>query len=586
MARSCGLRVGPRRFELVVLDGSPKKSRIAAYAVGELPRPGAEAGPDGEDAIEEAAAILARAVKQHDIPTENVGLAIDTGLAAFRPLKMPITDRAKIEQVLKFEVESLLPQWNIDDVIVDFHTLEATADSCELLITAVRKADLKRALDLCTRAGIEPQEAELEATAMVNAALAAGLCTVDTAQILVHIGEVSTSVVIMDGGKMREMRAIHLGALSHEIQAVGAAEGEADAASGEPALEGGEPVAAAGLPVVDAAERERRLDQAIRRIRRELGRTVSAARTLHPIEVVYVCGLELPGLVGSQVLDASVQSLDVFGPDDGQPDQGAGELVIAYGAALRQLGGGELKPSLRREELRYTGAFERLELPIAVVTLLLVTLLGVWNIFLFKDTTYVDQNLGVWRDQTRAYLVGNLNKGRAGVLKNPSEDVKRFLASLDAPTSLSKFEQMDRLRGLLQGEVKKLEKDLGQDTEIAQPQSALTGLSLVLDVLEKQGTETARPSLRKVTSIYQRARGGTVKNDTVKVSFDVTFFADNAALATNFYEAFKREMTTKPWFVSNEEHTNTPLEDGKGIFMAGIGVTVDVSKAPQAQTPQ
>ena len=55
---------------------------------------------------------------------------------------------------------------------------------------------------------------------MVNAALAAGVCPVDTAQILVHIGELSTSVVIMDGGKLREMRAIHLGAMSHDLPAV------------------------------------------------------------------------------------------------------------------------------------------------------------------------------------------------------------------------------------------------------------------------------------------------------------------------------------------------------------------------------
>jgi len=596
MARSCGIRIGSRRFELVVLDGSPKNPRIAEFAVGDLPLGAAAGGEDDEDPVARAAPVLARVVKQHEIPTENVGLAIDTGLAAFRALKLPISDRAKIEQVLKFEVESLLPQWNIDDVVVDFLALESSSDSSELLVTAVPKADLKRTLDLCTKAGIEPQEAELEATAMVNAALAAGLCTLDTAQILVHVGEVSTSVVIMDAGKVREMRAIHLGALTHEIPpAVVALEGEAaPAATAAPGSGGAEDAQGAGGAVqpapgpapVDPAEMERRLDQAIRRIRRELGRTVSAARTLHPIDAVYVCGLEVPGLIGSQVLDVDVRELDVFGAAGGQPETGAGELVIAYGAALRQLGGGELRPSLRREELRYTGALERLELPIAVVSLLLVTLLGVWNIFVFKEKTFVDTNLGTWRDQTRTYLVGDLKKGRPGALKNPSEDVKRFLSSLDNPSTLTKYEQMERLRGLLQGEVKKLEKDLGQDTEIAQPQSALTGLTLVLDVLEKLGTSTARPSLRKVTSVYQRARAGAAKGDTVKVNFDVTIFAESAALATNYYEAFKRELATKPWFVGNEEHQNTPLEDGKGIYLAGIGVTVDVSKAPIEQAQE
>ena len=31
MARSCGIRLGPRRFELVVLDGGPKKHRIVGW---------------------------------------------------------------------------------------------------------------------------------------------------------------------------------------------------------------------------------------------------------------------------------------------------------------------------------------------------------------------------------------------------------------------------------------------------------------------------------------------------------------------------------------------------------------------------
>jgi Tfp pilus assembly PilM family ATPase len=568
MARSCGLRIGARRFELVVLEGSPKKCRIATWAVGELAPAPSEPGTEAGDPALEAVATLHRAVKEHSIPTDNVGLAIDTGLAAFRNLKMPFADRAKIEQVLKFEIESLLPQWSIDDVVVDFHTLEATSDSSDLLVTAVPKTELRRLLDVCARAGAEPQEAELEITAMVNAALAGDVCKIDNAQILVHVGEVSTSVVVMDARKVREMRAIHLGALSHELPS----------APTEPVAEATDEAPGAEAPA-DPAEVERRLDQAIRRIRRELGRTVSAARTLHPIEAIYVCGLEVPGLSDGQVLDVPIRPLNVFGPDSGAPETGAAQLVVAYGTALRQLGGGELHPSLRREELRYSGAFERLELPFAVVALLLVTLLGVWNIFLFKDATFLDAKLGVWRDWTRVFLIGDIKKGQAGVLKSPSEDIRRYLTNLDADTARTKYEQLDHVKALLQGEVKKLEKELGQDADISsQPQSALTALSLVLDVLEKKGSQVARPSLRKVSSMYQRGKAN--KPDSVKITMDVTFFADNPALATNYYEEFKRELQAQPWYVDFEERQNQALDDGKGISLLGIGVTVDVSKAP------
>ena len=573
MARSCGIRIGPRRFELVVLDGGAKKHKITAYMAGELPR-------DAEDPLAAAAAVLKQAAKDHDIPKDNVGIAIDTGLAAFRTIKMPFTDRAKIEQVVKFEVESLLPQWSIDDVIVDFLTLDTVQDTSELLITAVQKQDLRRVLSIAEKAGLEPLEAELETTAMVNAALGADVATADTAQILVHIGEQSTSVVVLDGGRVREMRAIHIGALSHELPVTSPLAEIAEAvapAEGDDTLPG-------LVETADPAESQRRLDQAIKRIRRELGRTVSATRTVHPIDSIYVCGFDIPGLVGSSILDVPIRVLDVFQEDGGQPASGFGQLVVPYGVALRQLGGGVLRPSLRREELRYTGAFERVELPLAVVCLLVVTLLAVWNIFLFQEERFTDRHLAYWRDSAMQYLLGNPKKGVPGYLEFPSDTVTNYAANLDADTGRNKYEQLEQVRSLLQSEIKKLEKDLGQDADISQPQSALRGLALVLDVLERGTRDGARPSLRKVRSSYVIGRAG--KPDSVKVAFDVSFFGEDAVAATQHYEAFVKALGQEPWFVGFEPRPSASLENGKGIFLQGIAANVDVSKAPPVEVAQ
>jgi Tfp pilus assembly PilM family ATPase len=569
MARSCGLRIGPRRFELVVLDGSAKKHKITAYMAGELPR-------DSDDPIATAAAALREAVKTHNVPHDNVGVAIDTGLAAFRTIKVPFSDKTKIEDVIKFEVEGQLPQWNVDDVVVDFQILDSTDDSSELLVTAVPKSDLKNVLTICEKAGIEPLEVELETTAMVNAALTASICTTENAQVLVHIGETSTSVVVMDGGKVREMRAIHIGALSHEFPAA-PIEGEA--------VEGAEPAAAEPLaPVADPVEVQRRLDQAIKRIRRELGRTVSAARTAHPIDGVYVCGLELPGLAGSRIQDAEVRVLDVFEADGGQPTQGFGPLVVPYGVAVRQLGGGVLRPSLRREELHYSGAFERVELPIAVVALLAVTFLGVWFIFLTRERDSVNDNLGTWRDSARSHLLGEPAKGRQGVLQYPSDEAKKYLTSMDKDESLNRFDQLRRATTIIQSDVKKLEKDLGQDAEIKQPQSAFVGITLVLDVLSKQQTDKVRPSLRSVQGTYQVARSN--KPEHVKVDLNMSFLADDSVTATQAFDDFTRDVRAQPWFVDFSSKQSDPVEGGHGIYLGQVSVEVDVSKAPAPKESQ
>jgi len=576
MARSCGIRVGPRRFELVVLDGSPKKHKIVSQVIGELPRPSGDEAAD----LQEAAAMLRRAAKDANVPHDNLGVAIDAGLGAFRTLKLPFSDKAKIEEVLKFEVENLLPHWNIDEVVVDFHVIEEGSDSSELLITAVQKSDLRRPLALCEKAGVEPLEIELETSAMVNAALQAGLCPIDSAQILVHVGEHSTSVVVMDGGKAREMRAIHIGALTSELGTPPAAEeAEAEGEKSEKA-----PALPAGETPADPAERQRRIEQAQRRIRRELGRTVSAARTAHPLQTIYICGLEVGELVSGSVLDVPVKLLEVFDSESGAPVEGRDQLVVAYGVALRQLGGGVLEPSLRREELRYSGAFERVELPVAVVALLLVTLLGVWNIFLYRDIDSSNEALKYWRDSATNWLTGKPEAGQKGYLENPPEKVSKYIKNIDQDTERDRFGQMQEVKRLLNIEINGLEKELGQDADISYPQSALVASTLVLDVLEKGGDAMGRPSLRRLRSTYHSGKTGA-RPDSVDVTMDVTFFAENQSDAVANYEAFRSALKPKPWCIVVEDRPTKALETGKGISVASLTVQVDVSKAQIGQQP-
>ncbi len=572
MARSCGIRVGPRRFELVVIDGSPKKHRIVAHALGELPRASGDEAAD----LQEAAATLRQAAKEANVPHDNVAIAIDAGLGAFRTLKLPFSEKDKVEEVLKFEVESLLPHWNIDDVVVDFHMVEEAHDSSEFLITAVQKSDLRRPLALCEKAGVEPLEIELETSAMVNAALQGGLCPVDTAQVLVHIGEYSTSVVVMDGGRVREMRAIHIGALTSELSSPVAAEGEqAEGAEAEKPA----PATVVEAPV-DAAERQRRIEQAQKRIRRELGRTISAARTAHALATIHVCGWDVPELVGSTILEVPVKLLECFEGDSGAPLDVRGQLVVAYGVALRQLGGGVLEPSLRREELRYSGAFERVELPVAVLCLLLVTLLGVWNIFLYKDLDNSNAALRYWRDSAVNWLKGKPKEGQKGYLEYPEQAPKtvKYLDSIDKDSERDLFAQMQEVKRLLNIEINGLEKELGQDAEISYPQSALAASTLVLDVLEKGGEAMGRPSLRRLRSTYHSGKVGG-RPDSVDVTMDITFFAENQSDAVANYEAFRSALKPKPWCMVVEDRPTKALETGKGISVQSLTIQVDVSKS-------
>ncbi len=571
MARTCGIRIGPRRFEIVVLDGGAKKHRIVAFKSGEFPQGGA-------DPMADAVAALKAAIEELKVPLEATSIAIDTGLAAFRTLKLPALDEAKIEEILKFEVENQLPQWNIDDVVIDFMVLDKTADETQLLVSAVPKAALKRELDVCSKAGVEPLEAELEATAMINAALASDICHVDDAQIIVHIGEASTAVVVVDGGKVRSMRAIHIGALTHD--AAVAAE-PAEGADTEAAAE----AAKRNPPSPSQEDAQRRMDQVVSRIRRELGRTLSGARTAHPIQAIYVCGWELPNLIGTQVLDIPVYELDVFEADGGQPAEGAAPLVVAYGVALRMLGGATLKPALRREELRFAGTFERLELPLAVAVLMLVTWLAVFNIFEGRRVRHADDNLALWMESNKNFLINDPKQGKRGNLEKPWPDInKRVEESMNKvnDTAWTRLELIQQIEGELKRKIADLNKSLGNTGEVTQPQSALEALTLVTVTIDEMKDQIGRVAIRKVVADYQP----TIAKDGeyVDVTLDLSFYSEDGSVsASRAYETLSNGLRTKPWVREVLGKTTKEFPNGGGISTDAFVVRCDLSKIERAK---
>ena len=394
-----------------------------------------------------------------------------------------------------------------------------------------------------------------------------------------HVGDHSTSVVVVEGGEVREMRVIHIGALNPERKRKSEDEDleDGDSEKDEKPVDEGELLTLENPEEPDSIQESRRIDQALKRIRRELGRTISGGRTSHPIEAIYVCGIELPGLIGSVVQDVPIYLLDCFDEDGGQPADGYGALVVAYGAAIRQLGGGVVISSLRREELRYTGAFERIEFPLAVACLLVTTLLGVICILQLNETKWQNQGAMFWLRSSNNYMVGDLAKGQLGVLNPVPEDLDAYAKLVQADggdPERTPLESLRHIRTELAARVLGLQRVLGQDSDVQQPQSAFVATMLVLDTLN--GIEGARPSLRRVRSVFQKGTRGRV--DSVTVTLDLTFFADNSLKATQDYETFQQTVESQAWFVEFEKKRSTPLEGDQGISITNLPVTVDVDK--------
>ncbi|NOT30952.1 MAG: pilus assembly protein PilM [Planctomycetes bacterium] len=597
MSQSIGIHLGEHAFHLVALEGGLKRHKLVCAVSGEI--------PSGEGAAQAVIEALREIVKDNKLSGDNVNLAIDSGAAAFRSLTLPFDDREKIEEVLKFEVEGNLPQYDIDQVVVDFQVLSSKPGvESNLLVTAVPKDRLRAALQLCERAGLEPLDAELEGTALFDAAYESGILQEEAGTVLIHVGDTSTTVVVADGRRLSSLRAIRVGAHTPRVSEspegdvadvkseIGKSDivkgelGKSDVAKGDAAKGETKVEVKAEAPAGGEGEATRQVASA-QRIRRELARTLSGARTTNEIRQIFVCGHELPGLSGESLLDLPIQALP-FKLDDADP---ARLYVIAFGAALRGFDGGTLAPKLRREDLRFSGRFERLELPLAVFTLLLFTFLFVQYIVLDQQLEWRDEgnlaaaepikgDMQIWLEASNQRLLSDpTNPTRAVRLPNAPEDLVQYASEAAAGRDLerTKFGELMEIRNKIKRHIDRLSKELGQVSEIEQPQSALAASTLVMSVISEMGSG-ARIGIRRLEASYQSGAGN--KDDFVIVSIDADFFGENSLEATRAYNQLESQFKSQPWCIEFESKSSKSLAGDRGIQLDGLTIQVNVDKSP------
>ena len=576
MARMCGIRLGARAYEAVVLDGSAKKPKLRFALEGRVPAV-------DEFAREELADHLKGVVREHrkDLTVDDVGLAIDSGIGVYRNLALPFPDRAKIEEVLKFEVESEIPQWDIDELVCDFHVIESNPVESKLIVTAVPKQPLESALEVTAKAGLEPLEVELETTALFHAAEFAGLLTPEASQLLVHFGERSTSLVVVNEGKPTAMRALHLELFAEESSEP--EEGEADESS-----EDEEHVVGRQPQPLDPT----RQAQMIERVRREFGRTLTSADRGPEFDKLALCGNVPDGLIGTEIQGVPIVALDPL--SELEPERDPRErlrFALAFSTAWRQMGGGSLRPRLRREELAFAGTFERLELPLGVLGLLLLTLLASQLIVTKKIHGPRARDVNNWKLTMRNWTIGEPEKGIPGKLTTtPPQSLTNYIRGMvagDFDSTETPMEQFDLVHQKLGQEITRLRSTLGQTDGVGQPMSALLASTLVLDVFDELGEETlGRVAISKLEAQYRPAAGGrTQENVTVKL--DLSFFSDSDATATRNFNRLEEELKARKWVLGvDTKGTDAFKGENTGISTNDLEIQIDVNRAMPSQTDE
>ena len=164
MAKGVGLDPGEYEIKVVELDGSYKKPRLAKVSIDRVSQTTAAASDAGHAARE--AEVALHALKDAKISRDNVILGFPCREAVLRKLTVPFRGADQIRKVIKFEVEESIHSHNVDEMVVDFHTLEEVDDGTQVMVAAVPKAPLRVTLDALEEMGIDPEFVDLDTMAL------------------------------------------------------------------------------------------------------------------------------------------------------------------------------------------------------------------------------------------------------------------------------------------------------------------------------------------------------------------------------------------------------------------------------------
>src|SRR6185295_13856390 len=201
MARSVGIELTPAHVRILSLEQAGKTSKILQFHEAAVPA--------GETPWEErAVAALRDAVAASKIPKGRIVAAIDSGEAILREVSLPFKGDDQIRKTVRFEMESLIHNYTIEQLIVSHYKTGETDKGSLLLAAAVPKTAIDKRLKLYQDSGIDPVALDLDIAAIINAMLHSGAIETDEPLLLVHGTPRFTKLMFIEGRRPLSIRTI------------------------------------------------------------------------------------------------------------------------------------------------------------------------------------------------------------------------------------------------------------------------------------------------------------------------------------------------------------------------------------------
>lgn len=389
MARSVGIELTPAHVRILSLELAGKASKILQFH--EAPIPAGET-PWEDRAVE----ALREAFAASKAPKGRIIAALDSGDAILREVSLPFKGDDQIRKTVRFEMESLIHNYTIEQLVVSSYKTGETDKGSLLLAAAVPKVVIDKRLKLLQGAGVDPVALDLDVAAVFNAMLHAGAIATDEPILLVHGTPKFTKLVFIEERKPRSIRTIRFSMVGSPEVAAGVAAAAGDVPGGGEAPE----------PIVVVSESDTDFNRLphehqtalIGILSKEISRfLLASASSASPAHILLSGDFEEDG--AAAMLESAtripVKTFDlVHAINPGAKNiASSSRIAVPLGLALKGVGIDALGMDFRQEEFQYTKRFEALKTTLLVTVELVIVFLAAIALHFYFKKKDLDANL-------------------------------------------------------------------------------------------------------------------------------------------------------------------------------------------------
>jgi type IV pilus assembly protein PilM len=207
---SLGLDIGSHLVKLVELRPGEEGLELSNLAVAQLYEVTEEKGkrPYSDLVVDTVCSL----VESSGIQTRRAAIAMSSREVIVKRIEIDRMSEDEVKQIIRWEAEQHIP-FNIDDVYIDFHILDAGGerDQMDVLLVAGKKMNVDSRLELVRASGLDPTVVDVDAFAIQNAFELNYPEVVEDVVCLLNIGRDVTVISLVEGGKPLFIRDIPFG---------------------------------------------------------------------------------------------------------------------------------------------------------------------------------------------------------------------------------------------------------------------------------------------------------------------------------------------------------------------------------------